>query len=927
MKSFIKYLIILSLFTSYSFSQNYNEDFLDGTIMFQIDENNLSFEIVNQPDKNIFSKNENLSDFPQIAAVFNEIEVIKFERPSYYTNKRSLQTIFRIEFTDFDRIDELITELELLSYVKYAEKEPIYKLDFIPNDAQHFGNNKWYHTLVDSEEAWDITLGNSNIKVAIIDNAVANNHSDLTIYKQRDVADSDNDASPPVYYNQSSVWSHGTHCAGLAAADINNGIGIASLGGNAEIIAVKGTPDSADGNFIYNLYAGIQWACENGANIINMSLGSSSQSESTQNLINNYPDIIFIAAAGNDNVSTISYPAGYQNVIGVGSVDDSDLKSSFSNYNAGIFSWVDIASPGGFSFGGLLSSVYSSDGNSYAKKSGTSMASPFAAGLVAQMLTINPSLNHDEVLNCLQSTGVEIDQNIGNRIDADAALECVQASLTGDPIPWFNTSQSNIYEGGSVTFTDNSIGGGNDINNWQWSFEGGNPSSFTGQNPPEIFYSTLGTYDVTLVVSNSQSSQSLLKESHILVSEEPSGEWISQNTFFANATTGVRNISIVDENVVWASGYDGSGDGANYQVYTKTSNGGSSWSSGNINLGDTNLGIAMINAISSTTAWVVGYPTAAGQTGGIWKTTNGGSSWTRQNSASYNSSGSFTNVVHFWDENYGFAQGDPIGGEYELYVTSDGGNNWEAVPGANIPNPGGGEYGYVGQIEVVGDNVWFTTNSTTLYHSTDKGNNWVAYQCPVDDFNGDSMSFSDANNGIIISGTNIYRTYDSGETWTQIDPIGPVYNIGVCYVEGTDTIFSTSQSGSSQSFDGGITWNVIDNETFLGVEFINSTTGWAGSFNGDLAGGIWKWSDFSLSQDEISNESSIFKIYPNPVNDVLSIKSINDINSIIYDITGKKVLESNSKNINLEKLSKGIYIINIRDLINNISESMKIIKN
>ena len=338
MKLFINYFILFSLLTSYSFSQNYNEDFLDGTIMFEIEESVLSFEIINQPDKNIFSKNENLSDFPQIAAVFNEIEVIKFERPSYYTNKRSLQTIFRIKFSDFDRIDELISELELLSFVKYAEKEPIYKLDFIPNDAQHFGNNKWYHTLVDSEEAWDITLGSSNIKVAIIDNAIANNHNDLTIYKQRDVADNDNDASPPAYYSpQTSVWSHGTHCAGLAAADTNNEIGIASLGGNAEIIAVKGTPDSADGNSVYNLYAGIQWACENGANVVSMSYGSANQSEAIQNLINNYPDVIFIAAAGNDNVSTIFYPAGYQNVIGVGSVDGNDLKSSFSNYNAGLF--------------------------------------------------------------------------------------------------------------------------------------------------------------------------------------------------------------------------------------------------------------------------------------------------------------------------------------------------------------------------------------------------------------------------------------------------------------------------------------------------------------------------------------------------------------------------------------------------------------
>ena len=216
-------------------------------------------------------------------------------------------------------------------------------------------------------------------------------------------------------------------------------------------------------------------------------------------------------------------------------------------------------------------------------------------------------------------------------------------------------------------------------------------------------------------------------------------------------------------------------------------------------------------------------------------------------------------------------------------------------------------------------------NSTILYHSTDKGNNWVAYQCPVNDFDGDAMSFSDENNGIIISGTNVYRTYDSGENWTQINPTGPVYNIGVSYIEGTDTIFSTSQAGSSQSFDGGLTWNPIDNETFLGVEFINSTTGWAGSFNGDLAGGIWKWSDFSLSDNEIIDENNLL-IYPNPTGSIINIKSNNNFSSTIYDINGKKILYTKSKIIDISDFSKGIYIIKIKDEINNSIETKKIIK-
>ena len=77
--------------------------------MFELDESVISFDIINQTDKNIISKNENISDYPELAIIFNEIDVLKLERPSYFTNKRSLKTIFRIEFSDFDKIDELIS--------------------------------------------------------------------------------------------------------------------------------------------------------------------------------------------------------------------------------------------------------------------------------------------------------------------------------------------------------------------------------------------------------------------------------------------------------------------------------------------------------------------------------------------------------------------------------------------------------------------------------------------------------------------------------------------------------------------------------------------------------------------------------------------------------------------------------------------------
>jgi len=104
MKLLINYLILFCLLSSYSFSQNYDEEFLDGTIMFELEESILSFDIINQTDKNIFSKDENISDYPELATIFNNIDIVKLERPSYFSNKRNLQTIFRIEFSDFDKL-------------------------------------------------------------------------------------------------------------------------------------------------------------------------------------------------------------------------------------------------------------------------------------------------------------------------------------------------------------------------------------------------------------------------------------------------------------------------------------------------------------------------------------------------------------------------------------------------------------------------------------------------------------------------------------------------------------------------------------------------------------------------------------------------------------------------------------------------------
>ena len=857
-----KYLMLMALFVIANsiYAQTYYSDAIDGRVFFRLKDHVQidGLNAVKPTSGERISKKEDISKFPILQNVLSNYAITNFERPSYYTGKEKLIRMFIVDFEDFSNVDNVIRDLAALDIVEYAEKQLIRKLSFIPNDDYWDGYNNWYLTQVNAQQAWDISQGDNAIKVAIVDNAVFCEHNDLTTYSQRDVADNDGDATPPEDANADFTWSHGTHCAGLATADINNNNGIASLGANVELIGIKATPDDGSSGSVYYGYQGVQWACENGAHVVSLSWGGTGSSESSQDLINSYPNIVFLAAAGNDGHSTLHYPGAYDNVICVGSVDSDDDKSSFSNYN-GTTDWVDIASPGGYSNGGLMSSVYTTS-SGYARMGGTSMATPFAAGLAGLMLSLNPSMSPPEVLSCMLSSGVTINENIGPRIDAYAAMQCVQSLMTGEPNANFFADNTTITIGSSVNFTDLSSDGGNAITDWEWTFTGGTPASHTGENPPSITYDALGTYTVELTVTNTNTgvdTDTETKIDFITVTEEPYGAWIEQATSFSDASRGITNISIVDENIVWACAYDGSGGGANVQEFTRTVDGGETWINGNIDVGNSTLGIAMIHGVDALTAYAVAFVQSSGQQG-IFITTNGGSSWTRQTTASYTSGSSFSNVVHFWGANDGFCQGDPISGEYELYTTTNGGTNWNLVPGANIPNPETGEYGYTSQIETAGDHVWYTTNHGRIYHSDDKGYTWEVFDTPLSDFGGNTqsgnISFKDGNNGIIIdNNSNVYVTANSGEDWTTVTPTGDVFNADVCWVEGTDIIFSTGQTGSSYSNDGGSSWNLIDTEQHTAVEFINQSVGWSGYFNvSETEKGIWKWGSISSLEVDFS---------------------------------------------------------------------------
>jgi photosystem II stability/assembly factor-like uncharacterized protein len=434
------------------------------------------------------------------------------------------------------------------------------------------------------------------------------------------------------------------------------------------------------------------------------------------------------------------------------------------------------------------------------------------------------------------------------------------------PIPNFNIAQSSIFEGQSINFIDAST---NSPNSWNWTFTGGTPSTSTSQNPT-ITYNSAGVYSVKLKVGNSAGFDSLTKIGYVTVSQAGLAScvsWDVQASGFTALSRGINDVSIVNENIAWASAYDGSGGNATVRDYSRTINGGQTWIPGTVNASGitSSYGLANLCAINADTAWAAIYPnTTSIAAQGVYRTNNGGTTWVKQTSATFNLSTSFINVVHFFNANDGVALGDPESGYHEIYTTSNGGTTWARVPQANLPAPlAADEYGTIGYYHVLGNTVWYTTTKGRIYKSTNKGLNWtvtttpLAANCFIVD-----LAFKDQNNGIMICNRLspvengiLYSTSNGGTTWSLLTNNLTAISgeNSIAYVPGTTNTYYVSSavagsSGTAYTEDGGATWTVLDNIQHNCVRFYNQNTGYSGGFNtSNTVGGMFKLKNQNLT--------------------------------------------------------------------------------
>lgn len=535
-------------------AQTINPEFFDGEIFLKVSDHSR----IELPE---FSNGQVPDEMPAgIQSVFSKYQTQSLELAFSNLDDHKLNRTYKVEFDQISSASAFMDELQDYDWIEYAEGIPIYQTQLVPNDPDL--SNQWYmgSAYVNAYNAYDITFGNSNTVVAIVDDAVKLGHQDLNdalwvnpgeIANNNidddgngyiddingwDAADNDNNPNPPAAASN-SVFTHGTHCAGIAAAETNNNLGVASLGSGVSLMAVKCTDDSNLGRTLNNTYGGIQYAIAAGADVISMSFGGTGFSSTVQNLINagSSQGIVFVAAAGNSNTTSQFYPAAYSNVISVASTTTNDDKSSFSNYG----SWIDISAPGSNIFSTLAGS-----NSSYGYQSGTSMACPMVAGLCGLILSYNPSLTPAQVENCITSTADNIDaanpSYVGllgaGRIDADAALTCANPNIP--PVAQFTADLTTICVGGSVSFTDQSTLG---PTSWSWSFQGGTPNSSSQQNPT-VTYNTPGVYNVTLTATNAYGNDVETKSGYITVTS--GGQLLPFTEDFESGSFGTNSWTI-----------------------------------------------------------------------------------------------------------------------------------------------------------------------------------------------------------------------------------------------------------------------------------------------------------------------------------------------------------------------------------------------
>lgn len=354
---------------------------------------------------------------------------------------RSYRTVPGLHLVAIDGdVKTTVALLSAMPEVRYAEPDRVMRASVLPNDPSY--GNLWGMSSINAPAAWDVTTGDQNFVVAVIDTGVQRPHDDLAANMWTNVLEDgfngidddnngfiDDDRGWDFYQNDRRPFDtngHGTHVAGTIGAVGNNNLGVVGVNWHISIMPIRFLGPNGTGA-VSGAISAVEYATMFGVKVSNNSWGGGS-STALKDAIKASKDVghIFVAAAGNDGNSQAGYPARYtlNNIISVAAVSSSDSLASFSNYNA---ISVDLGAPGV-----SIYSTYKSQG--YAWLSGTSMATPHVTGVVALVYEQNPTMAfyqiRDKVFTTVRPVSSLSGKTVtGGVVDAADAVVPADASL------------------------------------------------------------------------------------------------------------------------------------------------------------------------------------------------------------------------------------------------------------------------------------------------------------------------------------------------------------------------------------------------------------------------------------------------------------------------------------------------------------------
>ncbi len=347
----------------------------------------------------------------------------------------------------------------------------------------------------------------------------------------------------------------------------------------------------------------------------------------------------------------------------------------------------------------------------------------------------------------------------------------------------------------------------------------------------------------------------------------------------SGTTSQLYSISSVSNMIGWAAGI-----GA---VVRRTTDGGITWGNGNPNTGIINGDIYNIFAWSANDAVCT---TSPGGTR-IYKTTNGGTNWTQ--TYSNTNAAAFINAIKMISATEGYATGDPVSGIWELLKTTDGGTTWTQMPSAPA---GTGEAGWNNAFQILGTNMWYGTNATKVYHSTNLGLNWTSAPT-TRTVNSYAVHYNSNTNGI-AAGNAAVKSTNGGTTYDSTGTYGTSGNMNGLEGYGTDWWGLRTDANIYRSTNQGANWTTAYTQTGAAFADINFAIvsgcpqGWAVGAAGVIARMV-NTTGISNVGTEVPNDYLLKQNFPNPFNPTtninFSIPKTGFVTLKIYDVVGKEV--------------------------------------